>query len=75
MAVTEWTEWNAGTHPHQRGSGPAPAVVDTDGIEVLEGPAAEISHRIHVDRAQREALARAEVEQQQQLEGALRLLP
>ena len=46
-------------HVSQRRTPPPQDSLDTAGIEVLEGEAAELSHRIYFDRQQREQLERA----------------
>lgn len=59
IGLTAWLQHNA-HQPHR----PPLETVDLDGIEVLEGEAAAESHRIWLERQQRDDLERA-----------LRLLP
>ena len=77
MSLTDWTTYNAGDHPAQQlPPRPAPMkrTVDLEGIEVIEGPAAEISHRLYLERAERAQLVALEAERQKELDAALRLV-
>lgn len=76
MSLSDWFAWNDGWRPGPVLVDPTPSspVVEVAGIEVTEGPAAELSHRLHLERAEQAALERAEAERQDELERALRAL-
>lgn len=54
MSLHAWLEYN-----FKRRIPPPTDVVEPDGIEVLEGEAAEISHRFYFERVEREEVDRA----------------